>query len=169
MPSNRRIKFKSKKRFKKRWDRVVKGLGRSVVIYSPPTKYECPACFYDKVNRTSTNVSKVPLGHPLYFAGGRCPTCNGKGILTTVKKRCIEGIVIWNPGAAKMNEFTFSEAGHEGARQVEIKTDICHKDLITDCDHVVIDGIICKLSDLPVIRGLGGKHLLVAHFFATEK
>jgi hypothetical protein len=169
MPSNRRIKFKTKKRFKKRWDRVVGGLGRRITIYLHPLEHECPSCYYDKVNRMSSNVCKVSPGNPGYFIGGRCPTCNGRGVLITLRKRCIDGIVVWNPGGDKMNEFTFSEAGHEGARQVEIKTDPCHKDLITNCDHAVVDGISCKLSDPPVIRGLGEKHLLIAHFFATEK
>ncbi len=169
MPSNRRIKFKTKSRFKNRWTHVVVGLGRRVTIYLQPFEYECPACYYDKVNRISSNVSKVSFGDPLYFAGGICPTCRGKGVLTTVRKRCIEGIVIWNPGGDKMNAFTFGEAGHEGARQVEIKTDVCHKDLITDCDYALIDGVACKLSDPPVLRGLGEAQLLVAHFFATEK
>ncbi len=169
MPSNRRIKFKSKKRFKKRWDRVVKGLGRRIAIYSPPLTYECPACYYDKVNRTSTNICKVGQNDPGFFEGGKCPTCNGTGVLIVVRKRCIEGIVVWNPGGDRMNEFTYTEAGHEGARRVEIKTDPCYRDLIVGAQYVIIDDVKCKLSNPPVVRGLGEKHLLVAQFFAVEK
>jgi hypothetical protein len=68
-----------------------------------------------------------------------------------------------------MNSLTFTQAGFEGATRVEIKTDPCYLDLIKQAERVVIDGINCKLSNPPIIRGIGGKQILVALFFTTDK
>jgi hypothetical protein len=169
MPSNRRIKHKTKARFKKIWIGVMNGLSRQVVVYLPSTESECPNCYYDKVNRSSSGIAKSSFGDPNYFVTGRCPVCKGKGVLTIVRKKCIEGIVIWNPAGDKMNSLTFTEAGYEGATKVEIKTDPCHLDLLRSCKYVVVDGIKCKPSNPPVLRGIGEKHLLVAQFFTNDK
>jgi len=169
MPRRKKVGSKSKKRFKRSWDRVVDGLGRRVTIYMPPTERECPACYYDKVNKTSSGVSKLSPGDPNYFTVGRCPVCFDRGVLITERRRCIEAIVIWDPAGNKMNSLTFGEPGFEGATRVELKTDPCHLDLIKQSKYAVIDGIQCKLSNPPIIRGIGEKHLLVAHFFTTDK
>jgi hypothetical protein len=169
MPRDRRKFRKAKTRFNKGWKRTVRGLGRRVVIYLPSTRVECPNCYYDKVNRVSSGIPKVSPGDPNYFTVGRCPVCYGKGVLTTVRKRCIEGIVNWNPAGDQMNSFTFTQAGWEGATRVEVKTDPCHLDIIKQAERIVIDGINCKLSNPPIIRGLGSKQILVAHFFTTDK
>jgi len=68
-----------------------------------------------------------------------------------------------------MNALTFTEAGFEGATRVEIKTDPCHLDLIKQSEYVVIDGIRCKLSNPPIIRGIGEKDILLAYFFTVDK
>jgi len=169
MPSNRRIKNKTKKRFKKTWNGVVKGLSRRIVVYAADFEAECPNCYYDKVNRVSSGVCKVDSSNPNYFTTGRCPVCRGKGVLVTTIKRCIEGIIIWNPGGDKLNSLTFTEAGYEGATKVEIKTDPCNLSIIRASKYVLIDGIKCKLSEPPLLRGIGEKHLLIARFFTVDK
>ena len=169
MPSNRRIKHKTKKRFKKAWDNVVKGLGRQIVVYLQDTRNECPNCYYDKVHDKSSGVPKVESSAPTYFTHGRCPVCNGKGVVVTSRKRCIDGIVIWNPQGNANNTLTFSEAGMEGVTSVEIKTDVCYLDVLKQSKHTVIDGVRCKLSNPPIIRGIGGKDLLVASFVTMDK
>lgn len=169
MPSNRRIKNKSKNRFKKTWKRVADGLGRRIIVYMPDIKHECPNCYYDKVNNASSGVCKVSPGDPNYFAVGRCPVCLGKGVIITSRRRCIKGIVVWNPTGDSINSLTFTEAGFEGATRVEIKTDPCNLELIKNAKYVMIDGLKCKLSNPPIIRGIGSKDILVAQFFTTDK
>jgi hypothetical protein len=169
MPSGVRIKYKTKDRFKKTWSNLVNGIGRQVVVYLPDTEHECPNCYYDKVNRSSSGVAKVSPGNPNYFIVGRCPICRGKGVLVTVRRRCIEAVVLWNPSGSGMNELTFTEAGYEGATKVEIKTDPCNLDLIRRCKYAVIDGIVCKLSNPPILRGMGDKLLMSVYFFTVEK
>jgi hypothetical protein len=169
MPSNRRIKNKTKDRFKKSFKKLVSGLNRRVTVYLHPNEAECPNCYYDKVNRTSSGVCKVSPGEPNYFVVGRCPVCLGKGVLVTTRRKCIDGIVIWNPGGNNMNSLTFTEAGFEGATKVEIKTDPCNLELIKNAKYVLIDGLKCKLSNPPIIRGLGAKDILIALFFTTDK
>ena len=168
MPSNRRIK-RSKDRFNKSWKRVSDKLGRRVLVYLPATESECPNCYYDKVNRTSSGVPKSSPGDANYFTTGRCPVCKGGGVLTTVRRRCIDGIVIWDPSGDRMNSYTFTAAGFEGATRVEIKTDPCNLDTIKQAKYFIVDGVACKLGAPPIVRGLGDKHILKALLFTTDK
>ncbi len=169
MSRNRKIGSKSKTRWKKAMGRMVDGLGRKILVYLSDIRSECPNCYYDKVHDKSSGVSKVDPSSPTYFTYGRCPVCNGKGVITTSRKKCIQGMVIWNPQGNASNELTFGAAGVEGATLVEIKTDVCYLDLIKTAKHVVIDGIRCKLSNPPIIRGVGGKSVLIASFLTTDK
>lgn len=168
MSRNRRVFSKNKARFKKAWDRVVDGLGRRIIVYLSDLESECPNCYYDKVNRRSSGVAKSNPGDSNYFTVGRCPVCLGKGVLTTARRRCIDGIVIWNPSGDRMNDIAFTSAGHENAIKVEIKTDPCHMDLLKESKYVVIDGVRCKLSNPPTLRGIGDKHILIAWFFSVD-
>jgi hypothetical protein len=169
MPHNRRSFDRAKSRFKKTWARVQDGLGRNVVVYLEPIASECPNCYYDKVNRVSSGICKHAPGYPTYFAVGRCPVCRGKGVLTSVRRRCIKGIVTWNPSGSAMNSLTHTDAGFEGATRVEIKTDPCNLELLRDCQYIVVDGIQCKLSNPPIMRGIGEQQILIAQFFAVDK
>jgi hypothetical protein len=121
----------------------------------------------------STTISTWGWGtdpsSPTYFINGRCPVCFGKGVITTSIKRCIEGLVTWNPSSGGMNTLTFNEAGYAGETIVEIKTSICYLDLIKECKFIVIDGIKCKLSNPPIIRGVGEKSILIASFITMDK
>lgn len=168
MPTKRNI-TKAKERFTRSWKGLAKGLGRQILVYQSDIEHECPNCYYDKINRTSSGVCKVEPGDPDYFAIGRCPVCLGKGVLVTTRRRCINGIVIWNPSGDSMNSLTFTEAGFEGATRVEIKTDPCNLELIKNSKYVVIDGLKCRLSNPPIIRGIGSKDILIAQFFTTDK
>jgi len=166
---NKQIGRKTKERFKKSIKNLVSGLSREVVVYSKDLRSECPNCYYDKVNDRSSGIAKSSPGDPYYFVTGRCPVCYGKGVITTSRKRTIKGLVIWNPQGDRLNALTFTEAGTGGATRVEIKMEIGYLDLIKSCKHVVIDGIICKLANPPIIRGLGNKSLLICEFFTDAK
>jgi len=167
MSKERRIGTKAKKRWKQSMDRLVDGLGRNIVVYLQDKRSECPNCYYDKVHEKSSGVCKVSPSSPTYFTVGRCPVCFGKGVLVTSLKRCIKGIVNWNPSTG--NNLIFNEAGYEGSTFVELKTDICNLDLIKECKYIVIDGVSCKLSNPPIIRGVGEKSVLIATFFTSDK
>ena len=165
----RKIGRKTKERFKKSIKNLVNGLSREVVVYSKDLRSECPNCYYDKVNDRSSGVAKSSPEDSDYFVTGRCPVCKGKGVITTSRKRTIKGLVIWNPQGDRLNALAFTEAGTGGATRVEVKMDIIYLDLIKSCKHVVIDGIICKLANPPIIRGLGNKSVLVGEFFTDAK
>lgn len=167
MNSSKKIGTKASKRWKSSMSRLVDGLGRSIVVYLPDKRLECSNCYYDKVHDKSSGVPKVDSSSPTYFISGRCPVCSGRGVITTARKRCIEGMIIWNPSST--NSLTFGESGFEGATTVEIKIDTCYLDLIKEAKYVVIDGITCKLSNPPIIRGVGGKSILIATFFTSDK
>lgn len=167
MARYRKIGAKADKRWQQSMSRLVDGLGRHIVVYLQEKRLECPNCYYDKVHDKSSGIPKVDSSSPTYFTAGRCPVCSGRGVIVSARKRCIEGMVIWNPQTS--NNLTFSEAGFEGATFVEIKTDVCYLDLIKDSRYVVIDGVRCMLSNPPIIRGVGGKSILIATFFTSDK
>ena len=166
---NKQIGRKTKDRFKKAIKNLVNGLSREVVVYSKDLRSECSNCYYDKVNDKSSGIPKSSPGDLYYFATGRCPVCYGKGVKTTSRKRTIKGLVIWNPQGDGLNALAFTEVGVGGATRVEIKTDPVYLDLIKSCKYVMIDGIICKLANPPIIRGLGNKSLLIGEFFTDAK
>ena len=169
MARNRKIGSKAKKRWKQSMSRLIDGLGRNIIVYLQDNRAECPNCYYDKVHDKSSGVAKVDPSSPTYFTYGRCPVCAGKGVITTSRKKCIDGMVIWNPQGNSTNSLTFGEAGMEGATSVEIKTSVCHLDLIKEAKYAVLDGIKCKLSSPPIVRGVGEKSVLIAYFFTTDK
>jgi len=166
---NKRIGAKAKERWRNTMDRVIDGLGREIMVYLPDTRRECPNCYYDKVHEKSSGIPKVLPSNPNYFTIGRCPVCRGKGVLTTVRKKCIYGIVIWNPQGNATNNLTFSEGGFAGETIVEIKTDECYLDLLKVANYIIVDGVKCKLSNPPIVRGLGGKNVLIGHFITMDK
>ena len=169
MPRNKRIGFKAKDRFKKIMDRFIDGLGRDVFVYLTPTRSECPNCYYDSRNNRSSGIPKVDSSSPTYFITGRCPVCYGKGVLTTSRRKKIHALVIWDPSGEGLNTLTFTEAGYEGATKVQIKTDPIYHNYIKNSEYMLIDGLKCKLSNPPILRGVGSKSVLVAEFFTTEK
>ncbi len=156
----------AKQRFAKAWDNVRDALGREIVVYLPDTRRECPNCYYDKVHDKSSGIPKVLPESPNYFTVGRCPVCKGKGVLVSVRKKCIHGIVVWNP---QSNNLGFSEAGFDGETLVEIKVDECYLDLLKEAKYVLVDGVKCKLSNPPIVRGLGGKNVLIGYFVTMDK
>lgn len=182
-----RIKPATKSKFQDRIRDVVKGLSRKVAVYKQPIKSECPNCYYDKLTNASTGVCKwTPLeainkqneleetGEVVirykYFIKGRCPVCLGKGFIETLRRVWIDCLVTWNPESRSGgNELTYTPAGTEGSTIVNLKTHPKHTDLLKNCSKIIIDGVECKLSRPPILRGLGTQALLVVTAFTTEK
>lgn len=185
-----RIHPKTKDRFRKSIRSVIKGLSRSVLVYKQPVKNECPNCFYDKMTGTSSGkcryddiieanaaqaawVAQDPknLGvvRHKWFKHGRCPVCKGQGYLETKRKRWVNCLVIWNPDSRFSNDITYTAAGTEGSTIVQLKTDPMYFDLFKNCDRIVVDGIECKLSKPPILRGLGNQAVLIIVAFTTDK
>ena len=182
-----RIKPKAKERFQKRIRDVIKGLSRPVEIYKQPRKGECPNCFYDKMTASSTGKCKWTPVQALakqqewensgyvttrykYFLKGRCPVCKGSGYLETVRKTWADCLVVWNPSARGYgNALVYTPAGTEGSTIVLLKTHPKNYDLFKDADKLFIDGIECKVSRPPLLRGLGNEAILIITAFTTEK
>ena len=68
-----------------------------------------------------------------------------------------------------MNVLNYTPAGYDSATRVEIKIDPCYLDLIKESIYITIDGVKCKLSNPPIIRGLGNKSLLIVYLFVDTK
>ncbi|HNU60638.1 MAG TPA: hypothetical protein PKL04_00400 [Methanofastidiosum sp.] len=64
-------------------------LGRSVNIVYKENEVGCPNCFYDGVNKTSTNRYR-PSG-PIAFTKGTCPYCKGIGMITQTGQITVSG------------------------------------------------------------------------------
>jgi len=168
MTRNVWIGNKTKKRFKKTIQGVVKGLGRKITVYLTDRLSECPNCYYDKLNDRSSGIAKVAPSSPTYFTVGRCPVCRGRGVITTSRKKCINANIIWNPPREILNSLNFNEAGYVGATKVQIKTDPCYLELIRDCKKIIVDGVSCKVASPPLRRGLGNESLLVTILFTED-
>ena len=184
---NNRIRPFTKEKFQKTIRNVIKGLSRKVQVYLQPAKAECPNCFYDKLTASSTGKCKwTPLEamekqnayvaaggagtRYKYFLRGRCPVCLGRGYLETQRKVWADCLVTWDPSAQGFgNSLTYTPAGTEGSTVVQLKTDPKYFDNFKNCTKIIVDGIECKLSRPPLLRGLGNQALLIVTAFTTDK
>lgn len=181
----RRVSLRVKEKHKKAIRNVIKGLSRKVEVYKQPRKLECPNCYYDKFTESSTGKSKWTVGEALtkqgdyesgggeglrykWFKYGRCPVCRGQGYLTIKRRVWADCIVTWDPQAGR-NSVTYTPAGTEGSTIVQLKTDSKNYDLFKNSDRIVVDGVECKLSKPPILRGLGAQSVLIITAFTTEK
>jgi hypothetical protein len=180
----KRISDKTKRNYKKRINSVIKDLGRPIEVFKQPAKYECFNCYYDKLTDTSTNECKWTIQEATqkqqeyinaggiglrykYFSRGRCPVCKGQGYLETVRKVWIDCKITWAPDAN--SDLTYTAAGVEGSTIIELKVDPKYFEVFKNCSSIRVDGIECKLSKLPTLRGLGNKSLMIVTAFTTEK
>lgn len=180
-----RISSKTKDRFRKSIRDVIKGLSRKVLVYKQPIKTECKNCYYDKMTGKSTGKCKWTVEeaenaqaeweilHPgqimyKWFRVGRCPICKGAGYLEIKRKVWIDCLVSWAPDRTS-NEMIYTAAGTEGSTLAELKTDPKYYDIFKNCDLLIIDGVECKLSRPPILRGLGNQSVLIISVFTTDK
>ena len=174
-----RIRPKTKRKFRKSIRDVIKGLSRKVLVYRQPIKSECPNCYYDKMTASSTGKckwtpaeaqAKNDITKYKYFLRGRCPICKGKGYIETKRKRWVDCLVIWDPNARGTgNQMVYTPAGTEGSTIVQLKAHPKYFDTFKDCDYLVVDGVDCKVSRPPILRGLGNQSVLIITAFTTEK
>lgn len=192
-----RIRPNTKRKHQRAIRDVIKGLSRRILIYKQPVKSECPNCFYDKLTNRSTGKCKWTVAEAeqkqaeysgvnpdtavgcntsptniryKWFKFGRCPICYGKGYLVTKRRTWADCLVTWDPssgGAA--NELIYTPAGTEGSTVVRLKTHPKYFDTFKNCDYLVVDGINCKVSRPPILRGLGVQAVLIIIAFTTEK
>jgi hypothetical protein len=117
-----------------------------------------------------SNCSIIPVYRYKYFVKGRCPVCLGKGYLETQRKRWIDAVVTWDPSQRGTgNQMIYTPAGTEGSTIVQLKTDPFYYDLFKNSDRIIIDGVECKMSRPPILRGLGQQSVLIITAFTTEK
>lgn len=174
-----KVSKKVKDKYKRQIQGLIKGLSRKVTVYRQSIKNECPNCYFDKMTQRSTGkckwtaVEAEAQNDPTrykYFRFGRCPICQGKGYLETVRRTCIPCLITWNPSERRGGaELVYTPAGTEGSIIVRLKTDPKYYDIFKNCDKLVVDGIECKMSRIPTKRGLGNEAVLVVTAFTTEK
>lgn len=184
--SHNRISQKAKRNFQKGIKSVIKGLSRKVLIYMHSKKTECSNCYFDKFTNRSTGTCKWTITEAIqkqalwiaagntsikykYFLRGRCPVCAGKGYLEVLRKTWISCLITWNPQNRFGNTMTFTSAGSEGSTLVLLKTDPKHLNTFKNCDRIIVDGVGCRLSSPPLLRGLGNQTVLIIMAFTTEK
>jgi len=180
-----RISKRVKKKHKKAIRNVIKGLSRKVEVYKQSRKLECFNCYFDKFTHASTGKCKhTPVQAIIkqqewedagnttvrykYFLKGRCPVCNGKGYLEVLRKRWVDALVTWDPSARGYgNSITYTPAGSEGSTIVALKTQPKYFDLFKNSTKIIVDGIECKISKPPLLRGLGTQAVLIITAFIT--
>jgi len=174
-----RIGKKTKRHYRGTIRDVIKKLSRKVQVYRQSIKSECPNCYYDKMTSSSTGKCKWTAAQALdkndstsykYFTFGRCPICNGRGYLETQRKVWVDALVIWDPsqrGAG--NQLIYTPAGTEGSTVVQLKVHPKYHDTFKNCSRLFVDGVECKISRPPILRGLGNQSILLVSAFTTEK
>jgi hypothetical protein len=60
-------------------------------------------------------------------------------------------------------------AGSDGTTTIELKMHPRNYDLMKDCEKIVVDGIDCRLSRPPLLRGLGNESLLIITVYTSHK
>ena len=180
-----RISPKTKDRFRKSIRDVLKGLSRKIQVYRQPIKVECMNCYFDKMTGRSTGECKWSIdetvlkqkewiaSHPgevrfKWFRVGRCPICRGDGYLEIKRKAWADCVVIWNPSRYD-NATVYTPAGTEGSTVVQLKTDPKYYDLFKNCSRIIVDGVECRSSRPPILRGLGSQAVLTIEAFTTQK
>jgi RNA polymerase subunit RPABC4/transcription elongation factor Spt4 len=194
-----RVSVKVKEKFRKGMRNVIKGLSRKILVYKQSVKNECPNCFFDKHTGKSSgkcvfnpetvgsrsvadmvaaanarqaeweDAGNTTLRYK-YFNKGRCPVCRGIGFLEIHRKRWVDCLVIWDPKTSgAVNDISYTPAGTEGSTLVQLKTDPKYFELFKNCLKMEVDGVMCKLSKPPILRGLGNQSVLVITAFTTDK
>lgn len=150
---------------------VVKELSKCVTVVTISEQYECPNCYIDTVTGKSTGVCKHGPELDNYFKFGRCPVCKGEGTIEYEDKVYVNASVVWkgSSSGSKENDLVFNDYGEQGLSIARLKTDICHLNLFKSCDYVMVDGVKCTLYNPPVVRGLGGKHIIIVYVHASDK
>lgn len=181
------ISRRIKEKYKKSIQNVVKALSRKVLVYQQPKRVECPNCYFDKFSNSSTGKCKWTAveastkqseweasGNQTvryrYFLRGRCSVCRGRGYLEVQRKVWIEALVTWDPSARGFdNSMSFTPAGTEGSTIVALKTNPKNFTLFKNSTRIIVDGVECKISKPPILRGLGIQAILIITAFTTEK
>lgn len=150
---------------------VVKELSKCITVVTISERSECPNCYLDTTTHKSTGVCKHGPGSVNYFKFGRCPVCKGEGTIEYENKVFVNASVVWKGSSAtsSQNDLVFNDYGEQGIGIARLKTDICHLNLFKSCDYVMVDSVKCTLYNPPVVRGLGGKHILILYVHASDK
>lgn len=174
-----RIGDRTKRNYRHTIRDVIKKLSRKILVYKQPIKSECPNCYFDKLTGKSTGKCKWTAAEAVakndttsykYFKFGRCPVCNAKGYIETQRKTWVDCLVVWDPSQRGTgNEMIYTPAGTEGSTVVQLKTHPKHFDTFKNCYKLEVDGIECKISRPPMLRGLGTQSILLISAFTTEK
>ena len=151
---------------------VVKELSKCIEVVTIEANHECPNCYFSVSEGKSSGVCKKEPSDPNYFKFGRCPVCHGDGVIDQEIKVYVNASIFWrgaNTSTSDENDLVFNDYGMEGREIVRLKTDVCHLNLFKSCDYVMVDGVKCTLYNPPVVRGLGGKHILVVYVHGADK
>jgi hypothetical protein len=122
-----------------------------------------------KWTQTEIEERQLDAAKYKYFRVGRCPICRGAGYLEIKRRSWADCLVTWNPESRFGNDIVYTPAGTEGSTIVQLKTDPKHYDTFKNCDYLMVDGIECKLSRPPILRGLGNQAILIITAFTTDK
>lgn len=136
-------------------DQLIKDLGRSVVLYLPPTASGCPNCKpgFDGSSNGVYNSSN-PFASVKYNknfpAGGICPICKGTQKIITTNS------VTYTANINHAPKDSDREApGIEPENVFKTKMQLCAWSDILACEKALIDGNICVRIRDPIKRGLG--------------
>ncbi len=166
----------------------MKDMSYPVKLFTPATRFECPNCYYDKLTDKSTGTCKWTVLEAMqkqeeyedaggvgvmfkFFTKGRCPVCHSQGYFETQKTSYVSCNVKWDPSVSEgsTNKLVAHPSGMDGSTVVLLKTDTKYFNDFKNCAYMEVDGLKCKLSAPPLVRGIGSDALLIVAAYTTEK
>jgi hypothetical protein len=157
-------------KYKKIWNKVRDEISRCFYVVTFSRTSVCNNCYYSDADKASSGRYKP--GGPVPFNYGRCPVCHGKGVIETKLRKKIKGDIVWKGRAsavAKENLITFYIPGEEDMNIVRIKVGLCHKDLIDNADHIIVDGYKCTILKPLAEAGIQTKASLTFYAKTRDK
>lgn len=178
-----------KSKYKTNIQELVLKMGRDIIIYSKPEKFNCPNCFYDDIAKKSSGRGRWTLAEATslqadwensspdnkgvlryrYFTNQRCPVCLGIGFLAPVERKSyIKCNIRWGTKNSSDNKAVITVGGETYLNLVTIKTLPKYKNLLAEAESIIIDGLKCTKITPPNIRGLGNSSILVMDLYTTD-
>lgn len=150
-------------------------LGRSVNIVYKENEVGCPNCYYDGVNKTSTN--RYRAAGPVPFTKGTCPYCKGIGMITQTGQITLSGNINYNIDSSSDSYAVPGGKFDDNDGDISFLLSECYimsgtfsgKLVFDVCDYLEVHGQRFIMNGSPKIGGLSEDYTILVKIKRTNK
>lgn len=150
-------------------------LGRPVKVVWRENSMGCPNCYYDGVNKKSSN--RFREAGPIPFTKGTCPYCKGDGIITQTGQMEIKGNVNYDMGSGHGRYSVPGGKFDECDGDISFLLGECYINsgqfsgqMVFDvCQYLETQGYRFVVAGSPQKGGLGEDYTLIVYIKRTNK